>query len=178
MKRCARVVCTICVLLIGGALAPTSLQAADLRSFTASFLGGFGGSVDQNESGFSNLSWQLGLAIEREARTQFGVRLGRIDFDQSSGADPLSDSKLNYVSVGGEYRSHESLYESGLFLGLGLYDLDGDTSQTELGATLGVTGDFELTKSWTVLIELAGHITQHESAEIFATGLAGFAFHF
>ena len=175
MKRFVRILGAI---VVSGATAHGVATASDLHSFTASLLGGIGGSIDQDATGFSNSSWQLGLGVQREVHTQFGVRLGRIDFDKTDILDSLSDATMNYVLLGGEYRTPEGFYESGLFLGLGAYELDGNTSETAIGIALGVTGDFELTRKWTVLIELTGHITQLEAAELFATGLAGLALHF
>ena len=175
MNRFVRILGTI---VMAGAIASSNATASDLHSFTASLLGGVGGSIDEDAAGYSNSSWQLGFGVQRETHTQFGLRLGRVDFDTSATSDPLSAATLNYLILGGEYRTQEGIYESGLFLGLGSYELDGATNDRALGLALGVTGDFELTRKWTVLIELAGHVTQLEAAEIFATGLAGLALHF
>lgn len=175
MKQFVRIVGAI---VVAGAIASSQAAASDLHSFTASLLGGVGGSIDKDAAGFSNLSWQLGFGVQREVHTQFGMRLGRIDMSSTTVSNPLSNSALNYLLLGGEYRTQEGLYESGLFIGLGAYKLNGSTSETSIGAALGVTGDFELTRKWTVLVELTGHVTQLEAAKIFATGLAGLALHF
>jgi hypothetical protein len=178
MKRLIRILSALSVLMTAGAIAPDQATASDLHSFTASLLGGVGGSLDEDASGFSNSSWQLGFGIRREVRTHFGLRLGSVDFGRGAASDPLSSANLDYLILGGEYRTEEGLYESGMFLGLGLYELDGMGSERAIGLALGVTGDFELTKRWTVLVEIAGHVTKLEAAEVFATGLAGVAFHF
>ena len=72
---------------------------------------------------------------------------------------------LRFVVAGGEYRFLESFYESGLFIGLGAYELEGTNlvgasdSESGAGLVLGATGEFEINRRVGFLIELLGDTT-------------------
>jgi hypothetical protein len=166
------------------ALAPT-LEAQERYSFTASALGGIGGSVDADTGdGVDNPSFQLGFSVVTEPRTLIGVRLGRIGFDSAQPLDGLLDAELTYLTVGGEYRLDAGYYQSGLFVGLGAYRLDGrdlaggDGEQTSVGLTVGTTGEFEITRRVGVLLELAGHYADLDRTQTFVQALGGVSVHF
>ena len=130
-----------------------------------------------------NPTLQLAFAFRTEGRAYVGFRLGTADFG-SAALNELTDSSLLYVSAAGEYRFRESYYESGVFLGLGLYSLDGtnplgeSVDDTSVGLVLGFTGDFKINPRFSILLELSGHFTSLDGARAFGTGLAGIAYHF
>lgn len=180
MKRAAAV-----VFLLASLLVLPGASDAQSYNFTASLLGGIGGSFDADpDPGFTNTTLQLGFSWVSEVRTHVGFRLGRVDF----GAEPLGtvvDSELTYLLALGEYRFSESYYESGVFLGLGFYSLDGTPlvaaasgDDTSLGLAVGFTGDFEVSPKFSIVVELAGHFTDLDGAAMFGTALTGLAFHF
>ena len=94
------------------------------------------------------------------------------------------DTTLDYATAVGEYRFTESFYESGLFLGLGVYRLDGITllgqsvSEESVGLVLGISGEFVLTRSAGFVIEISGHLTNLDTIDTMVMGHAGVAIHF
>ena len=75
------------------------------------------------------------------------------------------NADLTYATVGGEYLFNEGYYTSGVYLGLGWYGLDGgelaeSDSEGSIGLALGLTGDFAITKRFSILVELSGHYTE------------------
>lgn len=170
------------LLLLAPCLLAAPGQAVEPYTWTVSGLGGLGGSPDVDPGdGFGNRALQAGLALVREPGVHLGLRLGRMTPDEAFGS--LVDARLEYATLAGEYRADEGFYESGLFLGLGAYRLQGtragrDGEETALGATLGVNGEFALTSRLSFVVELAGHWVDFEEAQLFGAGLAGLAFHF
>jgi hypothetical protein len=66
---------------------------------------------------------------------------------------------------------------------LGWYALDDDElpefpSQDAVGLALGVTGDFRLAERFSILLELSGHYTDLDDADLLAMGHVGVAFRF
>ena len=180
MKRISRLVPIAAVVL--STLAPATVQAQDHYTYTLSGLGGVGGSLD--DGGLGNESFGLGLSLLREDRVHIGLRLVKVDFDSQEQIGSLGDVSLQYLTAGGEYRFLESFYESGLFLGLGVYELEGlnsdglRQSETSVGLVLGVTGEFEINRRLGFLLEFMGHVTNLDNSNLFATGHAGIAAHF
>ncbi len=167
-------------------LAPVrAARAQELYNFTAAFLGGAGGSLDVDRGDdLGNTGLQLNLALVTEPRTHVALRLGRLDLDVDPGFGSLTDAELTYATVAGEYKWREVYYTSGVYLGLGAYELEGlgpgggDESDTAPGAVLGVTGEFQLHRKVGLLLELSGHWADFEEANVFAMGHAGIAVHF
>jgi hypothetical protein len=165
-------------------LLPGAARAQELYTFTAGLLGGIGGSFDADPGDdLGNTGFQLNLTMVTEPRTQVGFRLGQLALDSQDRFGSLSDAELSYVTVAGEYRFPQSYYESGLYLGLGGYRLEGnrgsqDESDTSIGLTLGVTGEFKVTRWLGVLIELSGHYADLDEAQFFGMGHGGVAIHF
>lgn len=171
-------------LLITVAAVPAPAAAQELFTFTASALGGIGGAFDvERGDGVGNPSYQLGFSVVKEPRTLVGVRLGRVDFGNDRFGD-LFNADLTYLTVAGEYRFEESFYDSGLYLGLGGYQLQGTRlggssgDRTAIGLAFGVTGEFTLTRRVGILVELSGHYADLDQAKFFGLGHAGVAFHF
>lgn len=173
------------VALLALAAAPRA-ETQELYTFTATALGGLGGSLDADEGdGLDNTALQLGFGMIIESRTHLSLRLGRIDLDADDRFEGLTGAELSYFTASGEYRFPETFYESGVFFGLGAYRLEGDPllpgvedDETALGLTLGIVGDFSVTRRFSVQAELVGHFADLEEAQVFATGMVGLAYHF
>jgi hypothetical protein len=166
-------------------LAPSgAARAQELYNFTAAFMGGAGGSLDVDRGDdLDNTGLQLNLGMVTEPRTHVQLRLGRLDLDVEEGFGSLTDAELSYATVAGEYKWREVYYTSGVYLGLGAYQLEGagsrgDESDTAPGAVLGITGEFQLHRRVGLLLELSGHWVDFEEANVFAMGHAGIAIHF
>ncbi len=173
------------VLLLAAGL-PRGMSAQDY-TWTVSLLGGVGGSLD--EGGSADLGGQVGAALQTERLHNVWVRAGHLGFDTGSDARSLDDGEVTYVDFGGEYQFHEGYYESGLFLGLGAYQLEGTElgiggvpvdvlDETVIGLVLGASGEFKFSPSFAFLVELSGHVLDSDAAGVLGTGLAGFALHF
>jgi hypothetical protein len=176
------------IAVLGTLVLPAAAAAQDLYSWSVGALGGLGGSVDVSpgSKNVNNASWQLeGLALT-EARTIIGLRVGHLDL---GGKDTVFGSRvgadLSYVTLAGQYMFEESYYDSGIYLGLGGYQLGGrdaltgsSATKTSLGGVLGITGEFKATRRIGVLLELSGHYIDAKDSHVFAMGHAGVAFHF
>lgn len=165
--------------------APGAAQATEPYTFTLLLQGSLGGPLQESggrDSGLDNAGFQLGLSIVSKGDVHVGGRVGSIDFDDGLGG--LRDASLDYVNIGGEYRFTEGFYESGVYVGLGNYEVEGTDvfggvqSESSIGLALGVTGEFELTTRIGLALELTGHFTDLATEELFVTGHAGLAIHF
>ncbi len=163
---------------------PGAARAQELYTFTAGLLGGVGGSLDADPGGdLGNTGFQVNLTMVTEPRTHVGFRLGRLGLDSEDFFGSLSDAEMSYATISGEYRFPQGYYESGIYLGLGAYRLEGsrggrDEEETAPGLALGVNGEFRVTNWLGVLIELSGHYADFDEAQVFGMGHAGVAIHF
>jgi len=169
--------------LVGGfgVFGGPAAQAQELYTFTVGVLGGIGGSPDTESAAFDRQSLQLNLQFETDARTQVGVRIGQIDLaDKGERLNGLAEPKLQFVSIGGEYRTRQSYYDSGIFIALGGYRLEGSggSSQTAAGLSAGATGEFTFNRHFGVVAEIAGHYSDLDDLQYFGTAQIGLAFHF
>jgi hypothetical protein len=182
LKRINRLV--LVVVTFSLALVPAMTSAQDHYTYTLSGMAGIGGSLDADDSNLGNQSFGLGLSLLREDRVHIGMRVAQVEFNSEDLIGDFHDATLQYLTAGGEYRFLESFYESGLFIGLGLYELEGldadglQQSETNVGFVIGVTGEFEINRRFGFLVEFMGHVTELDNASLFATGHAGFAVHF
>ena len=166
-------------------LLPGAASAQELYNYTIGALGGIGGSVDVDRGDdLGNTGYQLNLTMITEPRTHVGFRLGKLGLDSEEFFGSLRDAELSYVTIAGEYRFRQSYYESGVYLGLGGYRLEGigaddeDTSDTSIGLAVGVTGEFKVNRWLGVLVEISGHWADFDEAQIFAMAHGGLAVHF
>lgn len=172
------------VLIAALLLLPGAARAQELYTFTAGLMGGLGGSLDAEPGDdLGNTGFQVNLTMVTEPRTHVGFRLGNLGLDSEERFGSLTDAELSYVTVAGEYRFPQTYYESGLYIGLGGYRLEGtrglrDEEDTSIGLTLGVTGEFRVTRWLGVLVELSGHYADFDEAQFFAMGHGGIAVHF
>lgn len=174
------------LLLLALAAGPAALEAQESYTFSIAALGGTGGSLDADVGdGLGNQTLQLNLGLVTEPKTHLFLRLGTLDLDPSEGFQDLTGGELVYATIAGEYRYDNRFYESGIYLGLGGYELSGTSifsgtgvDETGIGLVLGLTGEFELTRRLGVLIELAGHYADLERANVYATAHIGLIAHF
>ncbi len=174
----------------GGLLAPRPAVAEDF-TYTILLEGGVGGPVNEepgDSTGFET-GFQLGFSVVAADGVHVGGRVGRIEYEPGDVLGPFIEPTLDYFTVGGDYRFSDRFYQSGVFLGLGYYRLEGDVltdisgtttelDETGVGLAVGVTGEFELAPKVGFQIEIIGHITDLDANDLFATAHAGFAFHF
>jgi hypothetical protein len=176
--------CLRLTLLAALLLLPGAARAQEMYTFPAGLLGGIGGSVDvEPGDDLGNTGFQLNLTMVTEPRTHVGFRLGQLSLDSEERFGSLTEAELSYVTIAGEYRFPQSYYESGLYIGLGGYRLEGsrgfqDEEDTAIGLNLGVTGEFQVTQWLGVLVELSGHYADLDEAQFFGMGHAGLAIHF
>ncbi|MEM6456282.1 MAG: hypothetical protein AAF772_14400 [Acidobacteriota bacterium] len=181
----SRVRVALLIVLALLALAP----AASAQYITLGISAGIGGADEidgpgsvEIDPGFDNLGIQLSAAFETTPRNGFVIRLGQFDLESDiDGVGDLFDSELTYATVAGFYKFSESYYKSGLFLGVGYYDLSGERAiddESGAGLTFGVTGDFPINQRLGVAIEFAGHATDLDTADVFITGHVGLTLRF
>ncbi|MEM7481574.1 MAG: hypothetical protein AAF481_10410 [Acidobacteriota bacterium] len=171
------------MLLVGLLAIPSAAGAQDRNLFTVTALGALGGSLDADRGdGVENTGFQLGFSMVTEPRTHVGVRVGQLHFD-----DPLEsffDADLSYLTLAGEYRYDEGVYDSGIYLGIGGYQLEGSSfagrglDETAFGAVLGFTGEFPITQRFGFALELSGHFVDFDETQLFAIGHAGISYRF
>lgn len=152
-------------------------EAESGYDFSLGVLGGMGGTEETDS--YTNKGFQLFGAMELYPRTFFTVRAGQLALDEDRGSLPEGD--LQYITVATEYRFGAGFYSSGLFIGLGHYDVQSDSGffdESAFGANLGVTGDIPITNNWSVMLEFSGHYADLDSTQIMLMGHAGIVFHF
>lgn len=163
------------LLLLG--LLPAVSSAQQPSTHVVGLAVGLGGATSADPStGYDNTGFQAFFSMEVQTRTRFVTRLGRLALDSK---DSTVDADLTYLTLAGEYSFNAGTYDSGLFLGLGFYDLSSNRDDdSALGLTVGTNGDFRLTNRLSLNIELAGHWADLDYAQFFVTALAGVAYHF
>lgn len=173
-------------LLFGLFLLPGAAGAQELYTFTVGVLGGIGGSFDvEPGDSLANTGLQVNLGLVTESRTHLVLRLGQLALDDDEFFGSLQDADLTYATIGGEYRASESFYDSGVYVALGGYRLEGtgrfsgdDSSDTSWGLSLGFTGELPITRWLGFQAEISGHYVDFDEAQVFGMAHAGLAFHF
>ena len=173
-----RAVAALGIVMLGALAAPAA--AVEPYLVSVGVLGGLGGPLDADEPdpGLDHRSLQVDVGLLTEPRTLVMLRLGQLEIDEPLGA--LAEPTLDYVTLSGEYRFYKGWYDSGIFLGLGGYRLEGESSddETSIGLTAGVTGDLEVTRWLSVVAELSAHWADLESNQLWGMGHAGLAVKF
>jgi hypothetical protein len=152
-------------------------EAASGYDFSIGALAGVGGTEETDS--YTEPAFEVLGAMELYPRTFFVVRYGQLSLDQDSGNLPEGD--LSYLTVSTEYKYNAGFYNSGLFIGLGYYNLQSDDDTLDEGSfgfNLGVTGEIPITNHLGVLIELSGHYADLDATQILLMGHAGLIFHF
>lgn len=174
----------VLAVLLSPALISSPAAASELYNFTASVFGTVGGALDVagEDPGLGQTGFQLGFSWLTQPKTEVGVRLGQVSMNGEQ-IEGLFDPELQYVTIGGEYKYQEAYYRSGLYLGLGLYSIDGiagglPTDDSSIGLTLGVTGEFPINSRFSIVGEVSAHYADLLYAQFFGFGHLGVAFHF
>ena len=181
--RLAAVVFGVCAgLLLAAAGGPAAAQGPSFSVHGAGVIGG-AFSVEGDDPGIDQTGFQLGFTWDTWDDASVGVRAARVSFSDEQ-LESLFDPELTYVTIAGEYQYNESFYRSGLYLGLGFYSLEGlvgteTQDDTSLGFVLGATGDFAMTKRFSILVEISGHYVDFElGPQLYGFLTAGVAYHF
>ena len=162
---------TVLLLLAGAGAA----AAQERYSYTVTLSPTVGGSLSE---GTDNGGVQAGFSWRTQPRTAVGVRLGSIGLSGDQVGSLLSPT-FRYATIAGEYRFQELYYQSGVFFGLGLYQLgNGVDSEEGAGLTLGVSGDFPINERLSVVVELSGHYADIDVASTYAAAHVGVAYQF
>lgn len=160
------------LLLLGGA---GSAAAQERYSYTVTLSPSIGGSLSE---GTDSSGVQAAFSWRTQPRTAVGIRFGSIGLSGDQ-VGTLEGPTFRYATIAGEYRFQELYYESGVFFGLGLYQLgNGVDSEEGPGLTLGVSGDFPINKRLSVVIELSGHYADIDAASTYANASVGLAYRF
>lgn len=168
------------------AFAPPAQAQPELYNFSVGLLGTVGGSEDVSPGDeLDNTGFQLDLGMVTEPGEHLIVRLGQLGLDSADQFGNLTDADMAYLTIGGEYRFRHPFYDSGIFLALGGYQLQGDDvasgesrDETSLGLSLGATGEFAINPSLGVVVEVSGHYVDFDEAQIFLMGGVGLVVHF
>ncbi|RMH15677.1 MAG: hypothetical protein D6696_20005 [Acidobacteria bacterium] len=163
-------------------LLPAAAHGQVQYNYLVGISAGIGGTSDADpDPGFDGTNFQALFGLRLDNQSYFTARLGRLQLAASDDSGGRFDADLSYLILGGEYRFAEAFYESGLFFGLGAYDLEGDdlvADESGVGLAVGVTGDFEINDRWSVIAELAGHLVDLDYSNFFVTGNVGVGFRF
>jgi hypothetical protein len=159
--------------------------ALDTYTFTASLQGGLGGALDvDGEDPFDHSAAQLAFGMLTQDRTHAVVRLGKLEFDSERAIGGRFGAELEYVNIAGEYRFRQPAYDFGFFLGVGAYRVSGDPlpgvegEEEAVGFVLGATGDFDLSRHFSIVGELDFHYALFDEADLYGAALVGVAVHF
>lgn len=171
--------------LVALAAAAGPLRAQDSTTFVVGLLGGIGGALEGAPDGsYDQRAVQAEVGMLTNDRTYTMLRAGRLSFDRDLEVGRLFDAELEYVTVAGEYRFRQPVYDFGIYLGLGGYRLSGiepdrgNVEETALGLSFGLTGDFDMTRRLSIVGEFAAHYVFIDRADLYGLGLAGLAVHF
>jgi hypothetical protein len=178
--------CAACLALAVGLVLPGAAHAQESYTFSVGALGGLGGSVDADVGdSLDNTGFQLNLGMVLQPANHLVLRIGQLGLDSDERFENLTDADLTYATIGGEYKYRHVYYDSGIYLALGGYRLEGNDfftgegeEDTAVGLALGVTGDFPITRGLSLQIEISGHYADFENASVFAMGHGGLVVHF
>ena len=173
------------LLVMSSFLLPAAAGAQEFYSYTVGVFGGVGGSFDADPGqSLTNTGFQVNLGMVTEPRTHLVLRAGRLGLDKDGLFGSLSNADMEYVTLGGEYRYAETYYESGVFVALGGYRLNGtapsgrDSRQGTWGVSVGFTGELPIRRWLGVQAEISGHYVDFNEAQFFGMAHAGIALHF
>ena len=158
--------------------------AQEPYTFSATIQGSIGGAMgaDEPDPGLGNVGFQVGFSWVIQPRTHVVVRFGQVSFSDER-LETLFDPELSYAVIAGEYTYQESYYTSGIYLGLGIYNLEGikagaTSHDTSIGVAFGITGDFPMTRRFFILAELSAHYADLDQTQLFGFFHIGAAFRF
>jgi hypothetical protein len=100
------------------------------------------------------------------------------------GFGSVTHATIDYLTVSGEYLFEDAFGESGIFIGLGLFDQSGifedarDASESGLGLVIGAVGEYRLADRWYLLGEVGFAFTNLDVAQLFLDLQLGIGFRF
>lgn len=151
---------------------------AGAQTFTAGV--NFGGSRSTEDGltlNLSNPTKEVFVGASLEPSTMFGIKLGQVDSDEGPrvGAPGVErEGKIEYLSALVEYRFSEVYGSTGLFAGPGYYrQRFGTLEENDFGATIGVNGQFPVSRRLAFTAEVAYHWTNFEQSYTFITATGG-----
>jgi len=165
-------------------LLPAAAGAQEVYNYSVGLFGSIGGSFDADPGNdLSNTGFQVNLGYVTEPSTHLVLRAGRLGLDKSDFFGSLSDAEMKYVTLGGEYRYHESVYDSGVFVAIGGYRLEGDagsrrSTQDSWGVSVGATGELPIRRWLGIQAEISGHYVNFREAQFFGMAQGGIVLHF
>lgn len=145
--------------------------------------GGVVGSLDEDQAGFSNATFQLRFAAQMKQQQNLAIRIGRMDFGDE-GFGSVIEATIDYLTISGEYLFEDAFGESGIYIGLGLFDQSGifedavDASESGVGLVLGALGEYRLADRWYLLGEVGFAYTNLDVAQFFLDLQIGVGFRF
>ncbi len=173
------------LLIFGLLLLPGAAGAQELYNYTVGVFGAVGGSIDADPGDdLSNTGVQVNLGLVTESRTHLVLRAGRLALDKDEFFGSLTGAEMTYATIGGEYRVPETFFDSGLYVALGGYRLEGtgfsgrDERDTSWGIAVGATGELPIRRWLGIQVEISGHYVDFDEAQFFAMGHGGVVFHF
>lgn len=184
MARTVRATARLTLVFLLSCLFASAVTAQEGSTYSVALLGTLGGSIDAEPGDdLSNTGFQVNLGMWTEPRTQVVIRAGRLGLDKDELFNSLTEAEMTYATIGGEYRSRTTYYDSGVFMSLGAYRLSGnrpggEEEETAPGLSIGVTGEFRINRWTGVLIELSGHYADFDESQVFGLGNAGVVFRF
>jgi hypothetical protein len=163
-----------------------SAAAQERGTFAVGLLGGIGGALDAegDREDFDHQALEASFAMLTNDNTLVVARVGELELEDDLGAEGLFDARLRFATLAGEYRFRQPSYDYGIYLGLGGYELEGesffgeDEDERSLGLAFGVTGDFDVSRHLSAVVEIAAHYAFFDRAEIYGAALGGIAVHF
>ena len=170
-------------LVVLAGLSWSAPAAAQDHTWSLSAMGGIGSAI--RDGGGTDTGYQIGFGLLFEQDAKVWLKVGELGFE----TDLVTSGTASYINIGGEYQFTESYYQSGVYLGLGVYDLESRRiftegvfgpvqSETALGLVIGATGEFKITPSFVFLVEISGHILDSSDVRVLGTAHAGFGIHF
>lgn len=160
--------------------------AQDRGTFAVGLLGGIGGAFDAEggRQDFDHHALEASFGMLTNDNTMVVARVGELELENDLGAEDLFDARLRFATVAGEYRFRQPSYDFGIYLGLGGYELEGETffgdaeEERVLGLAFGVTGDFDVSRHLSAVVEFAAHYAFFDRADLYGVALGGVAVHF
>jgi hypothetical protein len=173
-----QIVILLYLLVLGLVPLQAAAQNRYARTLMVGLMAGLGGSTGgEPDAGFDNLTWQAVFTMDIEKDVRWGAHLGQLGLDPDDGIHAETD--LTYLTFYGEYLRSGPFYESGLYLGLGFYDLDGRrVDESSLGFNAGVTAGFELSERLLLLLDLSMHYADLNHTQVFGMVHVGLGYRF
>lgn len=169
------------LLLILAAIAGPAV-AIEPTTWTVTLSGALGGTEDAEPApGYGMTGFQVSFAMATDVGGRLAVRYGQLGLDDPTGAWDQAD--LDWATIGGEYWFGGDWFDSGMFLALGAYRLDGlregfVADETSWGLAVGSTAEWRLSENFSINGELSGHWADFDDAQIFILGTLGVGVHF